>query len=328
MVVKFFRSSFAAQYAVLILTALLLWLPALLQPAPFISQDALSPLSQLVSQWLRQFPHFTVGLALLLMLVQALFFNAILAANQLSLRVGSIGAFIYILLMSQSLQQTGMYDYLLAAIFILAALHTILLLQNTLNTTYYLFNAGIFISLASLFYFPAIILFAWLWLSLFILRLQYLREWGITMVGLFTPYFFLASWYYLTDQLLWRFEAYSQALERFGRIDASYSWMNGLVWGVILVLVILSLSIVYGQSTEKNVSIRKKIGVNTWLFIISIVLIFNNSTSINGNGMLFIPLGIYIAYYLSFAKKLFWPQLLLLLLVALIVVTQYLSLAL
>ncbi len=32
MVVKFFRSSFAAQYAVLILTTLLLWLPALLQP--------------------------------------------------------------------------------------------------------------------------------------------------------------------------------------------------------------------------------------------------------------------------------------------------------
>jgi len=328
MVVKFFRASFAAQYAVLILTALLLWLPAFLQPVSFISQDDLSPLSQLLSQWLVHLPQLTVGLAFLLMLLQALFFNAILAANQLSLRVGSIGAFIYILLMSQSIQQTAMYDYLLAALFILAALHTILLMQNTENTTYYLFNAGIFISLASLFYFPAIILFVWLWLSLFILRIQYLREWGITMVGLITPYFFLASWYYLTDQLFWRFEAYTKAFERFGRIDANFTWLNGLVWGVVLVLVVLSLSIVYGQSTEKNVSIRKKIGVNTWLFIISILFIFNNLSSINRNGLIFIPLGIYIAYYLSFAKKLFWPQLLLLLLIALIAVTQYLNLAL
>jgi hypothetical protein len=328
MVVKFFRASFAAQYAVLILTALLLWLPAFLQPVSFISQDDLSPLSHLLSQWLVHLPQLTVGLAFLLMLLQALFFNAILAANQLSLRVGSIGAFIYILLMSQSIQQTAMYDYLLAALFILAALHTILLMQNTENTTYYLFNAGIFISLASLFYFPAIILFVWLWLSLFILRIQYLREWGITMVGLITPYFFLASWYYLTDQLFWRFEAYTKAFERFGRIDANFTWLNGLVWGVVLVLVVLSLSIVYGQSTEKNVSIRKKIGVNTWLFIISILFIFNNLSSINRNGLIFIPLGIYIAYYLSFAKKLFWPQLLLLLLIALIAVTQYLYLAL
>lgn len=328
MVVRFFRSSFAAQYAVLILMALLLWLPALFQAEPFVSQDDLSPLSQLLSQWLKPFPQLTVGLALLLMLVQALFFNAILAANQLSLRVGSIGAFIYILLMSQSLQQTGMYDYLLAALFILAALHTILLMQNTENITYYLFNAGIFISLASLFYFPAAILFAWLWLSLFILRVQYLREWGITMVGLLTPYFFLASWYYLTDQLLWRFDAYTRAFENFGWINAKFSFMNMMVWGVILLLVILSLSIVYGQSTEKNVSIRKKIGVNTWLFVFSVLLIFNDAASINRNGMLIIPLGIYIAYYLSFAKKLFWPQLLLLLLVALILVTQYLSLAL
>jgi hypothetical protein len=328
MVVKFFRASFAAQYAVLILTALLLWLPAFLQPVSFISQDNLSPLSQLLSQWLVHLPQLTVGLAFLLMLLQALFFNAILAANQLSLRVGSIGAFIYILLMSQSIQQTAMYDYLLAALFILAALHTILLMQNTENTTYYLFNAGIFISLASLFYFPAIILFVWLWLSLFILRIQYLREWGITMVGLITPYFFLASWYYLTDQLFWRFEAYTKAFERFGRIDANFTWVNGLVWGVVLLLVVLSLSIVYGQSTEKNVSIRKKIGVNTWLFIISILFIFNNLSSINRNGLIFIPLGIYIAYYLSFAKKLFWPQLLLLLLIALIAVTQYLNLAL
>jgi hypothetical protein len=328
MVVRFFRSSFAVQYAVLIFTSLLLWLPALLQPSPFISEDDLRPLSQLLSQWLRQFPQLTVGLALLLMLAQALFFNAILAANQLSLRVGSIGAFIYILLMSQSLQQTGMYDYLLAAPFILAALHTILLMQNTEHITYYLFNAGIFISLASLFYFPAIILFAWLWLSLFILRAQYLREWGITMVGLLTPYFFLASWYYLTDQLFLRFEAYTKAFQNLGWINANFSLLNILIWGATLLLVILSLSIVYGQSTEKNVSIRKKIGVNTWLFVFSVLLIFNDAASINRNGMLFIPLGIYIAYYLSFAKKLFWPQLLLLLLVALILVTQYLSLAL
>jgi hypothetical protein len=326
MVVRFFRSSFAVQYAVLIFTSLLLWLPALLQPSPFISEDDLRPLSQLLSQWLRQFPQLTVGL--LLMLAQALFFNAILAANQLSLRVGSIGAFIYILLMSQSLQQTGMYDYLLAAPFILAALHTILLMQNTEHITYYLFNAGIFISLASLFYFPAIILFAWLWLSLFILRAQYLREWGITMVGLLTPYFFLASWYYLTDQLFLRFEAYTKAFQNLGWINANFSLLNILIWGATLLLVILSLSIVYGQSTEKNVSIRKKIGVNTWLFVFSVLLIFNDAASINRNGMLFIPLGIYIAYYLSFAKKLFWPQLLLLLLVALILVTQYLSLAL
>jgi hypothetical protein len=323
MLIKFFRSSFAAQYIALVIMAFLLWLPAFLNPVAFEANGSLSPLSQLISIVINPYPLVAVILAFSLLLTQALFFNAILAANGLISRVSSIGAFIYILLMSQVQQQTALYDYLLAAVFILAAMHTILLLYDSNDPNYYHYNTGLFTGVASLFYFPSILIILWLWICIIIYRTVVLRGWAITITGFITPYFFLASWYFLTDQLAIRFYEYLAVASKF---HISYSELmpaNWSSWLVVLLITLYSLPVVYGHQAEKTVSIRTKISLNTWLLIISIFSIFYSGGGLMLNALVIMPIAVIISYYLSFARRLFIPQLLLFVLMVLIILNQY-----
>ncbi len=324
MLIRFFRSSFFAQYFALSVLALLLWLPGFLHPQAFVNSDPLTPFSALVSQMVVGFPLAGVVVAFILVVAQAIFFNAIIAANLLSLRVSTIGAFVYLLLMSQSYYQLAPYPFLLSAIFVLAALHTILLLTGSDDPTYYLFNAGLFLGIGSLFYFPVAILMVWLWASLSVSRMKYAREFLITIVGFATAYFFLASWYYLTDQLEWRWEAYGQIPER---ISLNFSISSGLEWvgmGAVLLLLLLSLPFIYGKAVDKNVSQRKKFTITTWLFFLALASSVFDPESGLLNGLLLIPASIFISYYFSFAKRLLLPQIILLVLILAIIVNNYL----
>jgi hypothetical protein len=323
MLVKFFRSSFAAQYIALVILAFLLWMPALLNPKSYLATDALSPFSGLISIVISPYPLLAVILAFSLMIAQALFFNAILAANGLISRVSSVGAFVYILLMSQLQYQTALYDYLLAAIFILSAMHTILLLYDSNEPYYYLYNTGLFTAIASLFYFPSILIIFWLWVCLVIYRKVVLRGWAITFAGLITPYFFLAVWYFLSDQIASRYNDYTALASK---LQINYSEVKNVEWAswiIIAIIALYSLPVVYGHQSEKTASIRTKIRLNSWLFFIAAFSVFYGHGIVVLNSLTLIPVAVIISYYLSFARNLFVSQLMLYVLIALIILNQY-----
>lgn len=326
MLVKFFRSSFASQYIALVIMALILWLPAFLNPQTYIFIDPLSPFTRLLDFMLGAYPLLTNIIAFVFLIIQALFFNAILAANGLITRVSSIGAFVYILLMSQVQYQTGLYDYLIAAFFILAAIHTILLLYDSNDPNIYLYNTGFFAALASLFYFPSILIIIWIWLCLVSFRQVFLRGWVITIIGFLTPYFFLITWFYLSDQLADRIEVYRTFFSKISINTAGIQIVEWAAWIVLLILILLSVGGLYGKQIEKNVSIRTKIKLSSWLFIITFLSLFYNIHVVALNGMVLIPAGIFISYYLSYTRKLFAPQLLLVIWIVLSIMNQYLSL--
>ena len=327
MLIRFFRASFAIQYAAVLLMALILWLPSLMGIEEQVynqNSSDLQPFYQWTIELLGSFPLLTRFLAFAFLLFQSFFFNAILAANQLISRISSVGAFVYVLLMSQSVDQTQLYPFLIASFFILAALHTVFLVYDADRADVYIFNAGFFVALASLFYFPAVLLLVWLWITLFIARQSDMRSWIIPFVGFLAPYIFEFSYYFLTDQLMQRLLAYQQLPLLFSLPGFEMHPVQLAVWGIIGVLLFTTYAYVWGNSAEKNVGLRKKIAMTTTLLFFALPSLLFSPFKIIQNGILIIPFAVYLSFTFSYTRSAKWQNLLLLLLVLLIVLNHYL----
>lgn len=327
MIIRFFRSSFAAQYVLVVLLAVVLWLPAFLKlPATVEFNIDRQPFFGLTLVALAGFPLLQVTLALLLLLFQAFFFNAFLASHHLITRIGSTGAFVYVLLFSSSPELTRLYPFLMAAVFILAALHTLFLIYENERPYYSVFNAGFFVAMAALFYTPAAILFFWVIISLVIALQASMRNFLIAFVGFLTPVYLLMSWFFLTDQLAEWLAGYKgqyiNLLADFSQIPV-LQYVIGLV---MLVLFMFALGPVLGNETEKNLGLRKKINITHALLFFSLLMLLFQRDSLIFNSVLLLPIAVYISFDFAYAHKLRWRNILLLVLMLLVIVNQYYNL--
>jgi hypothetical protein len=325
MLIRFFRSSFLIQYIALVLLAVLLWFPAFINPAlPANISDGYSPLYQLFYPFFSTWPFVTTLIAFLLMLFQAFYFNDFLASNHLVGRASSSGALVFILLMSLSPQQSSMYPLLLAMPLILAAMKTLFLMYDTNENEFNIFNASLYVSLASLIYFPLIMLVGWLYFSLFILRISKLREWIIPLIGIVLPYFFLAVIYFMKNVFISKFQS-------FGRLPENILPVPQLPPGVLLILILMvllfmafqALSVIYGARSDRNIASRKRKAITNALMFFSISMLFYKWSDPMQHALILLPSSVYLAHSHMLIKRFFWPQLLLIVLMLLSLALHY-----
>ena len=189
MLIKFLRSSFASQYVLIVLMAIGLYIPSFINPkVPALTTTVSGPLYEPVSIFLHSFPLVAVIVSLLLLLIQAFYFNSLLAINQLITRRSTFGAFVFVLIFSHSPFQTSIYAFFLASVFILITLHILFGIEDKSENQMYIFKVGISVSIASLFYLPAAVLLFWIWISLLMSRSGSFRELMISVVGFIVPY--------------------------------------------------------------------------------------------------------------------------------------------
>jgi hypothetical protein len=316
MLIKFFRSSFLLQYITLILLALTLWFPSFIKPLPAVMPDGYSPVYQLFYPFFSEFPLIATIIAFLLMIFQAFYFNSILASNQLSGRVSSTGAFVFILFMSLSPQQSTMYPLLMAMPFILAAIKRFFMMYDTNENEFNIFNVSLLISLATLVYFPLITLIGWLYFSLFILRISKVREWIIPLIGIFTPYFFLAAFYFLRNILISRFLSFgglSENLTPIPQLPPGLLMISMLV--LLLIVIFQSLNLIYGRHSDRNIALRKKKAIMNALMFFSILMLFYKLPHPMQHALFLLPSAVYLSHSHMHIKRFFWPQIFLIALI-------------
>lgn len=190
MIIRFFRSSFLAQYVMIVLTALVLWLPAFVNPEPAASPDALSPVYHALFRLASLSPLASTLFAFALMVFMGVMLNTMLAKYQLIGRVSSMATFVWVLLMSLSPAQTKLYPMLAAMPLLLYAVGILFRMYDSSENELDIFNVAFLMSLASLIWFPALLLMVWIYLALFVLRITHFRAWIIPLVGMLTPYLF------------------------------------------------------------------------------------------------------------------------------------------
>ena len=188
--IKIFRQSYAIQYVVIALMLIALWIPAFVSGKMTMGLDSpVTPIFNLVDNLLDFSPIAQHTLAFVLLVIETLLFNMILVKNQIVGKVSTMGAFVFILLMSLTRTQTNFYPFALSVIFIILAISTLYDVYQIPNPEMDLLKTGVCIALASMCYFPSIILVLWVMIALPMAKKGSLRLQLIPLFGFLFVYF-------------------------------------------------------------------------------------------------------------------------------------------
>ncbi|HRG59792.1 MAG TPA: hypothetical protein PK323_12605 [Bacteroidia bacterium] len=179
---------------------LVIWIPAF-QNAATIPYNNTMPLYEFYARGANNLPFIHNYLAFLMIVVESILLNYILNKFEIMAKKTAMPAIFYCLLMSCCKPLTHFYPLLFSNFFILLALFKIGLSYRVEEAFSSIFDASFFIAISSLFYFPSIIIYPLIWVTLIVIRPFVWREWIISMIGLILPYVFVIVYYFWTDKV-------------------------------------------------------------------------------------------------------------------------------
>lgn len=319
--IKFFRKSYIIQYVAIALLAIALWVPSFMSGKVMMGLDSpVTPVFNLVDRLLGFSPIAQHVFAFVLLLLEALIFNAIMVKNQIVGKVSSMGAFVFVLLMSLTNTQTNFYPFALSVIFILLVINKLFEVYMLPNPELNLLNVGIGITLASMCYFPAILLIVWVMAVLPIAKKGSLRLELIPFAGLLFTYFLYFIGIYLFGDFLTVIHGYR---DYFLSVPLSVTGFNLQNIILLLFLIIVSVLLLFSNANyEKAVSVRVKVTMTMILMLLGIMLLFMGGNVLM-NGLIFIVLAIIFAYEFTYMNNTGWANLVLTLFLLLVFANHY-----
>jgi len=322
MLIRFFRSSYLGQYLALLFLAAAIGLPHF-----FVYPDAHEripavPLYSFLTLWAAEPSIWIPLISLILLYVEALLLNQFLADHNLIPKNSLLGGFTYIILMSGMDVIYNLHPMLFVNMLLILLLNLSLHLYQSKNSFNNVFMAGFLIALTSLLFNHAVYLLLLLAAILILMRALNWREWFISITGFVIPFVYAIVFYYLTDQLNllrlinWDYISLTFKLPAYDTI----SWIHH---GLIIFLLIITTSDVMSKLFVKNIDIRKKTTAVFYFFTV-LFLIFLFSDSANKSiALILLPVAVLISIYISQLKRLWFYQLIFLLLLLLDIYQNY-----
>lgn len=330
MLIKIFRKSYMLQYFLLLLLGILLWVGAFLKPASVESEinEYLNPGYFLLLSLIGNSALGTKVFAFLMILGGALLFNFILTKYDLVPKNILIPAMVYMVLMSYSPNLLHMHHTSISGLMIVIVLYFIFQVYAEEQAFPQVFNSGLLIGLASLFYFPSVYFLFFIWITFIVFSLYKWREWLIVLIGFNVPYIFLFTYYFWFDQLEVALLVYEDYFSNLSFIDFSFSfsYLSYLIMGFIIVFTVYSLFILSTEVGEKTINLRKHFWTVFWLFFIAILTYLISGNNFHSHQVfILIPVSVFISYTLSYSRKVIRTEIIFGLMVLLIVVNNLLT---
>ena len=321
--IKFFRQSYAIQYVVIALMAVALWIPAFVSGKATTGLDEpVTPLFNLMARLLRGSAIAQHAVAFVLLVLETLLFNAIMVKNQIVSKVSTMGAFVFVLLMSLTVTQTNFYPFAFSVLFILLAISNLYDTYLLPNPEMNLLKAGAFVALASMCYFPAILLILWVIIVLPVAKKGSLRLELIPIFGFLFIYFM----YFVSIFLFGDFHALLLGYKDF--FTSFHFSVEGFnLWNIILLILLIGPAVLlfFGgnkSNFEKTVAVRTKISMTLILTLFALLILFMGSNVLM-NGLIFIVLSIIMSYAFSYMNNTGWANLFLTLFMILVFANHY-----
>ena len=322
---KFFKHSYLSQHIVVIVMAIILWLPTFITKSAFFIGDDNTPLYNIIIS-LFDFSPFIINTIVFAIFVISLFlFNSVLSANRLVNKYSTVGSYTFVLMMCVSSNMPACYPFILACPFILMAMHTLFLIYQTENPENYMMNIGYFIAVASLFYYPSIFLMLWVFVSFLILGFRKLRYILIPFVAFMIVNAIVIGLAFLFGNYDNLIESYSSF---FNNITLSSDMTVGNVFMLILTtfLFIISLIKVLGsRNSDYGSNFKKRVGVGIVMTVLSALVLFMHGP-LMGNIMIFMMYAFFYAIALSDMKKSKIADIVMIVMTVIILANQYLPL--
>ncbi|MCC6251244.1 MAG: hypothetical protein IT238_02140 [Bacteroidia bacterium] len=282
----------------------IVWAPSLGNSTPIPMNNAM-PLYELYLTIVNKAPFLHPIVALVLIISQAAILNLILNTFELMVEKTIFPGIIYCLLMSSSKPLLQFYPLLFANFFILLALLRIAQSYRVDVAFSHIFDASFFISIASLFYFPAVVIYPLVWVTLIVIRPFVWREWIISFIGLISPYLFVFTYYFWMNKI--NFLLYDKIF--YPSTDSlflmEYQQLSFIVVNaVILLLTVISLIQITKGWPVNTIFARNYLVVILWLLVLS-VLSYLMAPAYNIKYLVIaaIPLAIFIANFFISSKR-------------------------
>ena len=321
--IKFFRQSYAIQYVVIALLAIALWIPAFVSGKMTMGLGSpVTPIFNLVDDLLDFSSIAQHAFAFLWLVLGTLIFNTMLVKNQVVGKVSTMGAFLFVLLMSLTHTQTNFYPFALSAIFIILAINKLFEVYQLPNPEMNLLKVGVYIAIASMCYFPSILLMLWVFIALPIAKKGTLRLQLIPPFGFLFVYFVYFVAVYLFGDFLTLMHGYR---DYFTSIKFSVELFNLKIITLLVILVVPTIFLLFGSSNanfEKTVAVRTKISMTIIMLVFSIVMLFLGGNVLM-NGLIFIALAILVSYAFSYLGNTGWANMFLVLFLILVFANKY-----
>ena len=325
MLLRLFRSHQPVVIIILPVITVLFWMRTLLHgtlPGIVIDENQM-PLYELIHNLINGNSLITLITAIALVIIQSFMLNW-LNSKYIFIETRSyLPPVFFILLSSCYLPMQQLHPVLFANFFLILAINKILgnVKERHLFSKY--FYAGFFIALGSLFYANLVFYFIIIWISMMILRPFDWREWIISLLGLLTPFLFAVVIYFYINSL---HELASTFLHNIliPNPIPDIGIFYYIFFGYLFFLLLISVFLLFSRFINKKIIARKYFSVFIWLFIVSVlVFFFVPSSSFELMILASVPASYLLSNYFITVRYNFRSELMFLLLIAIIVVIQF-----
>ncbi len=270
MLIRFFKSSFPVQYLVIGVTGLALWFSAFLLPPGMPPPEGPVPVYHFLYLLLQPYPFLSTLLGFILVMTQAYWLTNILNRHELVLKNSSLSALVYVVMMSLLPGQLTLTPITIVLGFMILILHHLLISYNRPEHLDRIYAAGFFTALSSLIYLPFILWFVFVIISFLVFRAGNWRAWMAAFLGLFTPFLYLAAWYFWNDRLIGTIPEYSLYFSRLLSFPIPFHSDFWILYGFTLLLALWGV-LYFRRGPQRTVEVRAKTSMLLWTLVFTLL---------------------------------------------------------
>ncbi|KAF0239294.1 MAG: hypothetical protein FD181_274 [Prolixibacteraceae bacterium] len=273
MILRLLKSSNPFIYILFLLIGTLFWMGSLIQPLPYSFFDGENnnvfyyPIFKITAK----LPLLQVVLSLVIVLFLAFLIQLINSRYALIKARTKLPIAVFIIFAGGFTTIHTLHPVFFGAIFLLFGINSLFSIFNNPKPHTEIFNAGLFISIGTLFYFNLIVVLPAFLFAISILRRERnWREFLILIFGFVIPALFALSYAFLTDQLNGFFITFQRNIVT----PVNYLSNNLPMLGYLILLVLLTLigsAKILTQYDSMKVSTRKYYLVLLIIFIFSMI---------------------------------------------------------
>ena len=240
---------------------------------------------------------------------QIVFLNSIINKHKLFNDNSHLTGLFIVVLNSLSLFSLTFNQIIVANTFLILALAQVFRLYNANKKFGLLFNSGVLIGFATIFYLPSIVYFLFLWIVLIYLTTPVWRDFAISLIGFVLPLIYYIAYFFVFEDLPELvFISENQSIYDF-------SWYKLSFWSKFMVVTVLGICSISCMrlllSANKSVARIRKMLIVVLLYFLTVfsTLFLNQFDLIATLLMMTPPMAIIIANYFHQMKKLWFAEL-------------------
>jgi len=297
-----------------------MWVFILPKPEIINTENAF-PLFLSMLRYLASMRVLTICISLILIVLQAFYLTVVINRHSVLKENSHLPALLYVVLMSCFPEQLTFNPLLFTNFFIILFLNSLFHFYRIDSAVFQVFDAGLYIGIASLFYWPAMFLFPLIWAALIVLRPFSLREWIASVAGLLLPIMAFAVILYWFD--LMSLASIEAILQPFYRVQFSAVYNNTyfILFGILALIGIASLvSFSRELGTFAKLRTRKYLALMIWFFLFAALsYLVSVKKSMVSLSFMAIPFSVLTSnYFLSLRNRIIAEVIFLILLAAVI----------